>query len=81
MKEQDRAMARDLSKTDVSNMPDRKFKAMIIRMHTGLEKIMEDINEIFNTEIRNSIAEIKGLINEMRNMLDEMNSRMEETEE
>ena len=63
-------MARDLSETDVSNMPDREFKAMIIRILTGLEKRVEDINETFNTKIRNNIGEIKGSINETRNMHD-----------
>jgi len=42
MKEQDKATARDLSKTEVSNMPDGKFKATIIRILTGLEKRMEE---------------------------------------
>ena len=31
MKEQDKAMARDLGKTDISNMTDEEFKATIIR--------------------------------------------------
>ena len=31
-------MARDVSKTDISNMTDRKCKAMIIRIPTGLDK-------------------------------------------
>ena len=38
MKEQDKAMARDLNETDISNMPDGVLKAMIIRIITGLEK-------------------------------------------
>ena len=38
MKEQDKAMARDLSKTDMSNVPDGEFKVMIIRILIGLEK-------------------------------------------
>ena len=36
MKEQDKAMATYLSKTDISNMPDGQFKAMIIRILTVL---------------------------------------------
>ena len=48
MKEQDKAMARDLSKTDTSNVPDGKFKATIIRILTGLGKRMEDISETLN---------------------------------
>ena len=38
MKEQEKAIARDLSETDMSDMPDREFKAMIIRILTRLEK-------------------------------------------
>lgn len=53
-------MATYLSKTDINNMLDRKFEAMIIRIHTGHEKRAKDICEIINTEIKNNIAEIKG---------------------
>ena len=59
MKEQDKAMSRDLSKTDVSNIPNGEFKAITIIL-TGLENRVEDISETINTEIRNNIAEIKG---------------------
>ena len=38
MKEQDKATVRDLSERDISNMSDRKFKAMITRILTGLKK-------------------------------------------
>lgn len=44
MKEQGKATARDLCKTDISYMHDRKFKAMIKRILTGLEKRVEDMN-------------------------------------
>ena len=49
-------------KTDISNMSDREFKAVIIRILTGLEKRVEDMSDTLNTEIRNNIAEIKGPI-------------------
>ena len=35
------------------NMPDSKFKAIIIRILTGLEKRVDNMSEILNTEIRN----------------------------
>lgn len=35
-------------------MPNKGFKAMIIRILTGLEKTVEDISETTNTEIRNN---------------------------
>ena len=43
-------MARDLIETDISHMPDRKFKATIIRILTGFEKRIEDIHETFTTK-------------------------------
>ena len=52
MKEQDKAIARDLSKIDISNMLDREFKATIIRILTGLEKRMEGIRKTLTTEIK-----------------------------
>jgi len=60
IKEENKATTRDLSKTDISNIPDKEFKVMILRILTGLEKRVEDISKIFNTGIRNKIAEIKG---------------------
>ena len=60
MKEQDKATAGDLSETDISHMLDREFKLIIIRTLTGLNKIVEDKSETFNTEIRNNTAQIKG---------------------
>ena len=52
MKEQDKATARDICETDISNMADGEFKATIIRLLTGPEKRLEDINENLTTEIK-----------------------------
>jgi len=38
MEEQDKATARGLSKTDISKVPHREFKAMIIRILLDLRK-------------------------------------------
>ena len=54
---------------------------MIIRILTELEKRVEAMNEILNTEIKNNISEIQISMNEMRKMLDGMNSRIQEAEE
>ena len=54
MKVQEKATARDLSKTDINSIPDTEFKLMIIRILTGLEKRVEDMSETLNTEIRNN---------------------------
>lgn len=58
--------ARDLSITDISSMPARGFKAIIIRIPIGLKKRVEDINETINTEKRNNIAEIKSSVYKMK---------------
>ena len=52
MKEQNEAMARDLSETHTNRMPQREFKVMIKKILAGLEKRIECISETINTEIR-----------------------------
>ena len=77
-------MARDVSKTDKSNMPYGEPKAMIIRILTGLEKRMEDISETLSTEIKElkkNQSEMKNTTNEIGNRFDAMNSRLEEAEQ
>ena len=73
-------MARNLSKIDINNMPDREFKVRIIKIPTGLEKRVESISETLN-KTRNNIAEINNSIKDMRNRLDRENRRLEEAEE
>ena len=51
-KEQEKITARDLSQMDISNMPDRKFKVIIIKILTGLEKRVEDISETLTNELK-----------------------------
>ena len=46
MKEQDKAMARDVSEIKISNMPERQFKATIIRILAGIEKRMVDFRDV-----------------------------------
>jgi len=46
-------MARDLSQTDISDMPDGEFRQQsIIRILPRLEKRMEDFREALTTEIK-----------------------------
>ena len=52
MKEQNKATARDLSETHLSNMPNGELKAIIINVLSGLERRMEDISETLTTEIK-----------------------------
>ena len=80
MKAQDKTIMRVLMQTEISNMSDREFKEIIVRIITGLEKTVEVMSETLNTEIHNT-EEIKVTINEMRNTLGGMNSRIKESEE
>ena len=50
MKEQDKITARELNKTEISSMPDRKFKAMVVKILTRLEKRVEDLSETINRD-------------------------------
>ena len=53
MKGEDKAMARDLRETDISNIPDGEFKATIIRILTGPEKRMGGTSgNTLSTEVR-----------------------------
>ena len=81
MKKQGKATATSLREKDVSNIPDKEFKVMIIKIPTGLEKRVEDISETLNTEIEKNKSEMKGAINYIRNVPDAMNSRLEEVDE
>ena len=50
MEEKDKITARDLNEMDISNMPEREFKVMIIKIFTGLEKGLEDLSKALNRD-------------------------------
>ena len=50
MKRQDKIIARDLSETNMKNMPYREFKISIIKIVIGPEKRLEDIKEILKKD-------------------------------
>ena len=52
LKEQDQTTARYQSEMLRSNMLDREFSVMIIKILTGLERRMEDISETLSKEIK-----------------------------
>lgn len=81
MKEQDKIIAGDISKTEISNMTDREFKVIIIKILKGLEKRVEDISETLNKEIKNNISKMKNSISEIKNTIDGINSRLQKVKE
>lgn len=52
MKAHDKITAEDLSKTEISSMPDREFKVMIIKVFTGPQKRVEGISETLDKGIK-----------------------------
>ncbi|KAF0880766.1 LORF1 protein, partial [Crocuta crocuta] len=80
---QEEMTARELLKTDISNITEQKFRTIIIKLIAGLEKSMEDIGETMatnNMELKNSYSELENGINEIHNQLEASNARIEEAE-
>ena len=50
-------------------MPNRESKVMMVKILTGLEKKVQDINETFNKEIKKE-PEMRTPINSIKNTLD-----------
>ncbi|KAF0887362.1 LORF1 protein, partial [Crocuta crocuta] len=75
--------AKELLKTGISNITEKEFRTIIIKLITGLEKSMEDIKETMATntmELKNSYDELKNAINEIHNKLEVSNARTEKAE-
>ena len=48
-----KTLEKELNEIQISNILDKEFKVMIVKMLTGLEKRMEKFSETFNKEIEN----------------------------
>lgn len=68
MKEQDKTSGRNLSEMEISKLPDKAFRVMVINMLAELRRINE-YNENFNREIENirkyqtEVKELKNSVN------------------
>ena len=45
MKEQHKTTEKGLHETEISNLPDKEFKVMVIKILIELEKIVKDLSE------------------------------------
>lgn len=55
MKEQDKTSGgKTLNETEISNLPDNRFKVTLIRMLTVLGRRMEEHSEAFKKELENT---------------------------
>ena len=90
MKKQDRNSQDQINKEEISYLPEREFRIMIVKMLQRLENRMEKMQEAFNTvntitkdieEIKNKQTEMNNTITEIKNTLEGTHSRITEPEE
>ena len=85
MKKQEKL--RMLNETKVSNLPDKEFKMMVIKMLTKLRRRKDEHSENFNKdkehtrEDQTEVKELKNTITELKNTLEGFHSRADEVEE
>ena len=78
---QEEVTAKELIKTDISNITEQEFRIIAIRLIAGLENSIKDSRESLATEIkglRNSHEELKNALNEMQNKMETTTARLEE---
>ena len=81
---QDKISEKALNKMEISNLPDKEFKVMVIRMLTELGRRMSEHSESFNKEGENigkKQLKLKTTITEKKNTLDGIKSRQNDTKE
>ena len=71
MKEQGRNSQDQINVEETSNLPEREFRIMIVKMLWRLENRMEKMQETFNTvyTVTKDIEEVKDKQTEMNNTL------------
>ena len=85
-KEQDK-IPEELSEVEISNLPNKEFKVIIIKMFKELRRRLDEQSEklkVFNKELENikrKQKEIKNIITEIKSTLEGINSRLDDTEE
>ena len=82
MKEQDKASEIKLNEMEISNMPEKTFKVMIIKMLTGLEKRMEELSKSFNKKMENikELIRVEDHDNGNKSTLEGINSTLADAE-
>ena len=84
MKEQGKNPPEQTNKEDISSLPEKEFRVMIVKMIQNLGNRMGKIQEMFNKdleELRSKQTMMNNTINEIKNSLEEINSRIPEAEE
>ena len=83
-KEQTRNTEVQINEEEISKLPEKKIRIMIVKMIKNLESKMEKMQESINKdveELKNKHAETSNAITEIKNTLEGINSRISEAEE
>ena len=85
MKKQTRNTEVQINEEEISNLPEKEFRIMIVKMIKNLENKMERIQETKSTnkdleELKNKHTETNNTITEIKNTLEGINSKLAEAE-
>ena len=84
MKEQGKNPPDQTNEEEISSLPEKEFRVMIVKMIQNLGNRREKIQESFNKELeelRSKKTMMNNTINEIKNSLEGINSRIIEGEE
>ena len=84
MKEQGKKLQDQINEEEISNLPEKEFRVITVKMIQNLRSRMEKIQEIFNKdleELKSKQTMMNNTIYEIKNSLEGINSRITEAEE
>ena len=84
MKEQTRNTEVQINGEEISKLPEKEFRIMIVQIIKNLENRMEKMQESINKdleELKNKHTEINNTINKIKNTQEGITSRISEGEE
>ena len=84
LKEQGKNPPDQTNEEEIGSLPEKEFRAMIVKMMQNLGNRMEKIQETFNRdleELKSKQTMMNNTINEIKNSLEGINSRITEAEE
>ena len=79
MKEQNKTTGKELNEMEIKNLPDAKFKTMVISMLKEPSEKLKNVKNNIGT-IKKNQSEMKPTLTEMKTKLQRINSRVDEAE-
>ena len=84
MKEKSKNPSDETNEEEISSLPEKEFRVMIVKVIQNLGNRMEKIQEMFNKdleELKRKQTMMNHTINEIKNSLERINSKINEAEE